>query len=344
MRSMSKKNVLIFGAGSIGAHHSNAARELNCKVTVCDISVSKFQYMKDNLYPKRYKKWDKEIQFIPLKNVFNNKNKYDLIVIGVPPLKHLDLLKKCCLYLNFKKILIEKPLCVYRQNYKFINNLSCKDKLYCGFNHSISESITFLLDNIRKKIIGEVNTVEINWKEDFNLILGAHPWIKNLSDCYLADVNNGGGGSHEYSHAIHLMVLLKDIIFSDVPNLKSDIRYKKSNKKKYDSEAILSLYNGSRRINLTINTLSDPCKKNIKVIGDKGKMFWDRKIENGYEKVIIKKRSRNEYKFSVTRPDDFITQMRYLLNEKKRNGNLSNIKIESAIEVMNILNKIFTNA
>ena len=66
----------------------------------------------------------------------------------------------------------------------------------------------------------------------------------------------------------------------------------------------------------------------------------NRKIEKGYESVRIKKQSINEHKFDITRPDDFITQMRYLLSEKKSNSNLFNIKIESAIEVMDILKKI----
>ena len=103
MKLISNKKVLIFGAGSIGTHHANAARQLKCEVTICDINKSKFDYMRDNLYPSRYNKWDNAIKFRLLKDIFKNKVKYDLIVIGIPPSKHLDLLKKCCLYLNFKK-------------------------------------------------------------------------------------------------------------------------------------------------------------------------------------------------------------------------------------------------
>ena len=344
MKSISNKKVLIFGAGSIGTHHANAARQLNCEVTICDINNSKFDYMRENLYPSRYNKWDNAIKFRLLKDIFKNKVKYDLIVIGIPPSKHLDLLKKCCLYLNFKKILIEKPLCVYSQKYDFIKNLACKDKLYCGFNHSVSKSITFFLDKIRKNVIGEIKSIEINWKEDFNLILKAHPWIKNLNDCYLSNISDGGGGAHEYSHAIHMALVLKNFIFKKPLSMTYDLTYKKLNKKQYDSETIISFYNKLQRLNLTINTLSNPCQKNIKITGSKGKLYWNRKIEKGYESVCIKKQSINEYKFDITRPDDFITQMRYLLSEKKSNSNLFNIKIESAIEVMDILKKIFTNA
>ena len=57
-------NILIFGCGSIGTHHANAARALNCNVLICDIDFSKFEYMKNNLYPKRYGNWDNKIKFI----------------------------------------------------------------------------------------------------------------------------------------------------------------------------------------------------------------------------------------------------------------------------------------
>ena len=77
---MVKKNILIFGAGFIEAHHANAARHLNCNVTICDINVTKFEYMKEYLYPSRYK-MDRAINFIPLKDIFRTKNKYDLIIL-----------------------------------------------------------------------------------------------------------------------------------------------------------------------------------------------------------------------------------------------------------------------
>ena len=37
-----------------------------------------------------------------------------------------------------------------------------------------------------------------------------------------------------------------------------DLTYKKLNKKQYDSETIISFYNKLQRLNLTINTLSNP--------------------------------------------------------------------------------------
>ena len=59
-----KKNILIFGAGSVGTHHANAARSLNCNVIVCDVNFFQFEYMKNKLYPSRYGTWDDKIKFV----------------------------------------------------------------------------------------------------------------------------------------------------------------------------------------------------------------------------------------------------------------------------------------
>ena len=110
----------------------------------------------------------------------------------------------------------------------------------------------------------------------------------------------------------------------------------------YDSVTQISFKDKLRSINLNIDTVSNPCKKNIKLFGDKGTIFWERKIEENYEKIEIKKSKNLDYKFfRLTRRDDFINQIKSLLFKKKRYNNISNIKLESAIEVMNTLKKIF---
>ena len=341
MKMDKAKNILIFGAGSIGTHHANAARALNCNVLICDIDFSKFEYMKNNLYPKRYGNWDNKIKFISYRDVFETNNIYDLIIIGVPPKNHLTLLKKCFASLKFKKILVEKPLCVFNQNFLFIKQLRYKNRIYCGFNHSISESILFLINLVLKNKIGEIKNIEINWKEDFNLILKAHPWIKSLKDSYLSNLNEGGGGCHEYSHAVHLALIFKNILFKNKTQICQDIVYKKKGSLYYDSAAQITFKDKLRSINLNIDTITDPCEKNIKLVGDKGTIFWERKIEKNYEKIEMRKSKNSNYKFKLTRRDDFINEIRCLLFKEKRYGNLSNIKIKSAIEVMSVLKKIF---
>ena len=342
MKNKKIKKILIFGAGSVGTHHANAARTLSCHVTISDTNFLQFNYMKNILYPNRYGKWDNKIKFISYDNIFKSNNVYDLIIIGVPPKNHLMLIKKCFNNLNFKKILVEKPLCVFNQNFSFIKKRKYKDKIYCGFNHSISKSFLFLTDLISKKKIGKIKKVEINWKEDFKLILKAHPWLKNIKQSYLSNLKIGGGGSHEYSHAIHLAIILSKMLLKNKISIRKNIVYKKKAKLFYDSKTKITLYDNLREINLNIDTISNPCKKNIMLFGDKGKILWERKIEKNYEKVEIRNSKHTKSKlFKLTRRDDFINQIKCLLFKKIRYNNTSNINSNSAIQVMDLLRKIF---
>ena len=115
-----KKKILIFGSGSIGTHHANAGVSLNNEVYITDINNEQLLNMKNNIYPNRYKKWNKKIKLVNYNQVSKLKKKFDLIIVGVPPKNHLNVLKLCFKKIKFKKILIEKPLCVFNQSFDFL--------------------------------------------------------------------------------------------------------------------------------------------------------------------------------------------------------------------------------
>ena len=83
------KKVLIFGAGSIGNHMANAALKIKCEVYITDIKFSVLQRMKQYVFPSRYGGWNKSIKIINYKEVFLNKNNFDLVIIGTPPNTHI---------------------------------------------------------------------------------------------------------------------------------------------------------------------------------------------------------------------------------------------------------------
>ena len=57
-----KKKILIFGSGSIGTHHANAAVSLKYNVFITDKEENQLINMRENIYPSRYKKWNKQIK------------------------------------------------------------------------------------------------------------------------------------------------------------------------------------------------------------------------------------------------------------------------------------------
>ena len=339
-----KKKVLIFGSGSIGTHHTNAAISLDCDVYVTDKKFSQLQNMKDNIYPQRYGHWNNQINLIPYKQVFLLKYYFDLVIIGVPPKNHLPLIKLCEKYLKFKKILVEKPLCVYNQNFSFLNYGKLKNKVFCGFNHSISPSFLFFLYVVKKKLINKKPRVNINieWKESFDLILKAHPWIKSIRDSYLSNYKIGGGVCHEYSHAIHLFIIFKEILFNNnSPKFKKKIKFKKAGKFKYDNDLQLTYYDKFKTLNLFINSKNDPAVKKIDINQNEKKfLIWNRLIEKKKEICSIYAPKKKNIVFSTNRRMDFINELKLLLINNKK-SDIKYLKLEYAVKVNNLLKKIY---
>jgi len=342
---LKKNNILIFGAGSIGAHHIFAAKQLKCNVKFTDINITQVEYLKNTMYPSRYKQWDKTIQYIPYKDIFLLKDKFDLIVLGIPPKHHIDLLKRCIKNLNFKKILVEKPLCVFNQNFNALKKINKKNKIFCGFNHSISKSILTLIKHLQSKKIGKVETIEINWKEDFDYVLKAHPWLKNIKQSYLSDLKSGGGGCQEYSHAIHLAVTLKKVLFvKNKFELSKNINFKSKKNIFYDYKSTIKLTNDHCKITVNIDTISKNVDKSILITGSKGKILWKRELDKGFEKIEINSNKNKTFAYyKIKRKDDFINEHIILYKMKKNNNMLKNLNLDSSIETMNIIKKLFKN-
>lgn len=341
-----KKNILVFGAGSIGAHHIYAARKINCNVEFTDINPLQVDYLKKKLYPSRYKKWDDKVQYVSYKKIFSLKKKFDLIVLGVPPEHHIKLLINCIDNLRFKKILIEKPLCVFNQNFINLKKIKNKNKIYCGFNHSISKSFFKLSEIIKSKKIGKITKIEINWKEDFNYVLKAHPWINSLKESYLSNINLGGGGCHEYSHAIHLGIILKKIIFNNLKfRLSKKIKFKKIKNNFYDFKSDIILKNKNNMIKINIDTISKKIDKSITIFGNQGKLFWLRDMTNNQEKITLHDKNgkiKKSIKFKVYRKDDFINEHKNFYI-KKNSRLIKNLNLDNSIETMVLISKLFKN-
>ena len=339
-------NILIFGAGSVGAHHAYAASFLKANVTITDINKNQLLYLKKKLYPSRYGKWNKKINIISYSDVFNIKDKIDLIVLGISPLNHMQVLKDCLKKLKFNKILVEKPLFVFNQKINLKTFKKFENKIYCGFNHEISESILFIKKYIKSK--KDLQKIKIKWAESFNYLLNAHPWIKGIDDTYLSNIYKGGGVLHEFSHAVHLTNSLKNLI-SRGKNLKlnSKIIYKKSkDKKKYDILSKILLKNNNFEIETYIDGISTPPEKKILVYSKDEKLIWERLADKNIEKVLIFRNGKKKFNktFKISRPQDFIAQTKVLISNQKKNiNNLKCNNFKNSMATMLLIKKCIKN-
>lgn len=339
------KKILIFGAGSIGNHMANAALKIKSKVYITDVKFSALKRMKKHIFPSRYGRWNNSIEIINYKEVFFNKNNFDLVIIGTPPNTHLKLFKEVKEKIKFNKILIEKPISHYvdKQVNKILSSHNKKNKnIYCGYNHSVNKSFKYFYNkaclNIKK-----INFIDVEWKENFKGILGAHPWLKNEFDSYLGSIFEGGGSLQEHSHGLHLLTIilkLKKIKLNDL-KFNSNVIFKKNKKKKYD--CFCNIVNMSKNLFIKYETdlLTWPAQKKVKISGDNYKLTWQCNYKKNIDRVVeeIKGKEKNVY-FSKSRSQEFENELQHILNTSTVQYKNSFLNLENALNVKNFFTKI----
>ncbi len=337
------KKILIFGAGSIGNHMSKACTELGYEVFITDISSAALVRMKNFLYPMRYKKWNNKIQRVSYKEVFNLNFFFDLIIIGTPPISHLNIFNDCKKNLKFKRILIEKPISNFTNN-RIYNLKRYTDKyfIFCGYNHSVNPSLSNFL-KIIKRYKNKINTISVSWNEGWKGILNAHPWLKNEFSSYLGDYKSGGGATQEHSHGIHVIVCILNTL--KIKGLKIDkkINFFKSSKGiKYDYYS--SFFSNIKNIFIKYETnlLTYPANKSIKIETNDRSINWYCNYKKDKDCItIIKNNSKSEKIFKKTRSSEFVNEIKHIMRiDNKKKYNNSPINLDNSLKVFNLIQKV----
>tara|TARA_B100000035_G_C21025422_1_gene565986 strand:- start:1493 stop:2521 length:1029 start_codon:yes stop_codon:yes gene_type:complete len=338
-----KKQILIFGAGSIGNHFANACSKLKYNTFVTDISEKALKRMKDKIYPTRYKKWNNNIKLIYNLNLYEvlNKNKFDLVIIGTPPSTHFEIFKKIKSY-NIKNILIEKPLCSFSENPKFFMKYNAKSNLFCGYNHSISKSFNFFTKKILNK---KIKLIKITWNENWEGILNAHFWMKDEFDSYLGNYKRGGGATQEHSHGLHLLITLTNLlnIKIDLKKIQKNILFKTRGKIKYDNYLSMFLKNEKTNFFLETNLLDSPTNKSIIAYHENGFTKYLVNFKQGNDAVIQKIDKKEKiYLFKKDRTSEFLNEVKHIFSLKNDiSYKRSNINIKRGIETLNLIKFLF---
>jgi len=336
-----KKKILIFGAGSIGNHFANASLKKNYEIYVTDIDNSALKRMKEKIFPSRYKKWDDKINLIDYKNIFKTSLYFNLIIVGTPPETHLYLAKKILKNLKFKKILIEKPLCSFNQNFIDFKKIN-KNNIYCGYNHSVSKSILYFLKLIKNNK-NKLNFLSVSWNEGWEGILKAHFWLKSEYESYLGNFKKGGGALQEHSHGLHLTILILEF-FSKLEEFKINkiINFSKKGKLSYDNYALIEFL--SKKIRSVYNTdlISNNSNKSAIIAGNNLKIQWIHNYKKNFDAVIYNNGNKKIIKlFKKNRADEFITELSHIEKSNKKNYFFSNIKLDNAIKTVMLIKKFF---
>jgi predicted dehydrogenase len=233
--------VKVIGAGSIGNHLSHAARRKGWSVAICDIDPAALERTRTQIYPSRYGAWDESIALYSSDEA--PRGGFDYIFVGTPPDSHMAL-ALAALDEKPRAILIEKPLAgadLAGCQELYEKSRGSGTRLFVGYDHVVAKSLTYLASEAANGF-GPVETIDVSFREHWQGIFNAHPWLSGPADTYLGYWQRGGGALGEHSHAVNMWQHLAHAVGAGrVTKVTSALDYIEQGKAEYDRIAHLTL-------------------------------------------------------------------------------------------------------
>ncbi len=327
--------VKVLGAGSIGNHLSHASRSLGWSVDLVDLDPAALERTRTQIYPSRYKSWDEGIRLFVSKEA--PVGGYDLICVGTPPDSHMAL-ARAAVRETPKAILVEKPLC--GPGLEGAQELHDEAKaagvgVFVGYDHVVGRASAHVGDVARS--LGNVQTLDVEFREHWAGIFGAHPWLAGPWDSYLGFWKRGGGASGEHSHAANLWQHFAHLCGAGrVSEVQATLDFVKDDKVDYDRLCLMTLRAESGLIGRCVqDVITRPPRKWARIQGDAGHVEWWCGREPGVDAVVGTGASGDfEHKVTKTRPDDFIEELRHLEKALAGDAAASPISLARGLDTM----------
>jgi predicted dehydrogenase len=332
--------VKVIGAGSIGNHLANASRRMGWSVDICDVDQKALDRTKSQIYPMRYGKWDESIGLYLSKDM--PVGGYDLIFIGTPPDSHLPL-ALLALKEKPKALLIEKPLCGpdlkgAQELFDLAKELGVH--VFVGYDHVVGQAAGLAAKLALTGGIGEVCTLDVEFREYWGGIFNAHPWLAGPWETYLGFWERGGGASGEHSHAINLWQYFAHTVGAGrVVEVQASLNMIQDERVNYDGLCLMNLRTENGLLGRCVqDVVTEPPRKWARIQGSKGFVEWQCAKEPGvdYVNATLPDRVVVEKKITKTRPDDFIQELKHI-EEVLNNSSFSVISIERGLETMLVI-------
>lgn len=330
--------VKIFGAGSIGNHLAHASRQLGWDVTVCDVSSEALQRMRSHIYPSRYGAWDPKIRLFISGDA--PRGEFDLIMIGTPPESHLPL---ACQALEEqpRAILIEKPLSTPSLDLaQSVYEAACRSRtaVFVGYDHVVGRAALAMKSYLRQQIVGDVRYIDVDFREHWEGIFSAHPWLDGPADSYLGYWRRGGGASGEHSHAVNLWQHVARVLGKGrVTQVDAQVTYETHAQGSYDSQCSLQLRTEGGLVGRVVqDVVTRPPVKRVRVQGSEGCLELAIGLEPNCDALFLHRGNgpANVQKFPKTRPDDFLQELTHIHAHLERCCTASPITLERGLDTM----------
>lgn len=321
-------NVKIIGAGSIGNHLAQASRRMGWDVAIVDADPAALERTKTDIYPKRYGAWDEAIKLYKAGEEPNGG--FDIIMIGTPPDSHMKL-ALAAIGEDPKLLHIEKPTATPDlagvPEFEQAMREHPKTIVTVGYDHAISESAEFVRDFVSGHTtteakppyygglasvvepIGDILTIDVEFREHWRGIFGAHPWLAGPWETYLGYWRRGGGAGGEHSHALHLwFYFARALGWGEVKEQKAMFDMHTEGQAEYDRIAAFLLKTTHGGMGRAVqDVITYPVRKWARLQGEKGYVEWycNGIPEGDLVKYQIEGQEPVEKVFVKKRPDDF---------------------------------------
>jgi predicted dehydrogenase len=333
-------SIKIFGAGSIGNHLAHAARTLGWDVVVCDVDPAALRRMREDIYPGRYGSWDAAIR--QFHNTDAPVGGFDLIFVGTPPDSHMTLALQAITE-RPKAVLIEKPLCgpeLEDADRVATGMRQAGIAAFVGYDHVVGLASGKVAELLASAAIGNILTLDVEFREHWAGIFKAHPWLRSPSDTYLGFWKRGGGAAGEHSHAINLWQHFSHLLGRGrVLTVSATLDYVEKDGAAYDRLAVLNLTTETGFIGRVVqDVVTLPIRKRATITGEGGVIEWVAGYNPAGDAVLLHRAGKETevYQFPKKRPDDFIAELKHIL-EFKEKPEASPISLERGMDSMLVI-------
>ncbi len=333
--------IKVIGAGSIGCHMAHASRMCGWNVVMSDIDPKALKRAKNEIFPARYGTWFPEIEFVPADG--KEDICYDIIIIGTPPESHLEIALKQ-LKCKPRAMLIEKPLA--QPDLKFVDDFLSKivetnTRCFVGYDHTVSTSCTTLSQMLSSSQPKIVDTIDVEFKESWDGILKAHPWLSGPEASYLGYTSRGGGALCEHSHGLNLWQhFARALGLGRISEVSAQFHMIAEGGMHYDKLASLNLATEKGFYGRCVQDMfSKPTSKFVRIqTRDHGNFTWKCESSKGRDLIIHEDLMTTTLReFPKTRPQDFITELRHIEQCLKNKNVQSPIDVMRGIETMCVI-------
>lgn len=283
---------------------------------MCDTDPAALQRTREMIYPGRYGAWDSSIGLHSNDSV--PKGGYDLIVIGTPPDSHMKL-ALAAVKEKPAAILVEKPVCTPDLNGAqalYEEAAAAGVKVFVGYDHAVGKSARLMRKLLSEQAIGDLDTLDVEFREYWGGIFAAHPWLDGPADSYLGYWQRGGGACGEHSHALNLW---QSFAFAAgagrILEVSAKLQYVSDGKTNYDKLCFAELRTENGLLGRVVqDVVTRPTRKWGRAQGGLGNIEWLCGAKPGTDSVTFSKDTGDisTTEFQKTRPDDFVEELSHI--------------------------------